>query len=417
MLSELDQPIHTPIPERDPQKRGRSIPGMHDLRRPAALAAATVAAALCVVPAAGQGTRRTQTESELKAVQSEIAHVRASVSRDQAESDRVTRELRSAELSVAAARAALAQVRAERSARTLERVALEAQRKQSAARIAAERGTLAGEMRAAYLIGRDEPLKLLLNQQDPARVGRMFVYYGYFGRARAEELERVRAQVAKLDQLDGELASEEQRLAALQGEHQSEVDRLEHARAERTAALAALQADSRTRTERLARLTREQEGLEHLLAQLRRSLATVPEGNSPFARLRGRLAWPVPGRIVASFGETRAGAVKWEGVLIQTERGAPVRAVSGGRVVFADWLPGLGLLTIIDHGGGYLSLYGHNERLYKSVGDAVAAGDPIAAAGDSGGTARPELYFEIRKAGRAIDPLPWFRASVPGGAG
>jgi septal ring factor EnvC (AmiA/AmiB activator) len=132
-----------------------------------------------------------------------------------------------------------------------------------------------------------------------------------------------------------------------------------------------------------------------------------------FARLRGKLAWPVAGRVVARFGQTRAGGVKWDGVLVATERGAPVRAIHSGRVVYADWLPGLGLLTIVDHGEGYLSLYGYNERLYRSVGERVDPGDTIAAAGDSGGRNQPELYFEIRKGGRPIDPQPWFSKRDP----
>ena len=119
------------------------------------------------------------------------------------------------------------------------------------------------------------------------------------------------------------------------------------------------------------------------------------------------------GHLVARFGETRAGGVHWDGVLVATERGTPVKAVYAGRVIYADWLPGLGLLTIVDHGDGYLSLYGHNERLYKAVGEQVTAGDTIAAAGDSGGSSRPELYFEIRKGGKPVDPRPWFRAPDP----
>ena len=121
----------------------------------------------------------------------------------------------------------------------------------------------------------------------------------------------------------------------------------------------------------------------------------------------------VGGRLVARFGEPRAGGVKWDGVLVATERGAPVRAVYGGRVIYADWLPGLGLLTIVDHGEGYMSLYGHNERLYKAAGERVNAGDTLGSAGDSGGSNRPELYFEIRKAGKAVDPRPWFKAAEP----
>jgi murein hydrolase activator len=137
------------------------------------------------------------------------------------------------------------------------------------------------------------------------------------------------------------------------------------------------------------------------------------QGNDAFAHLRGKLGWPVTGHVVARFGETRAGGVKWDGVLVATERGAPVRAVYQGRIIYADWLPGLGLLTIVAHGDGYMSLYGHNERLYKAVGERVAAGDAIASAGDSGGSSRPELYFEIRKGGKPVDPRPWFKAGEP----
>jgi murein hydrolase activator len=147
---------------------------------------------------------------------------------------------------------------------------------------------------------------------------------------------------------------------------------------------------------------------------LRAAMERFPvEGNDAFTRLRGKLAWPVSGRVVARFGEARAGGVHWDGVLVATQRGAPVKAVCQGRVIYADWLPGLGLLTIVDHGDGYLSLYGHNERLYKAAGEQVAAGDTIAAAGDSGGSARPELYFEIRKGGKPVDPRPWFKAPDP----
>ena len=114
---------------------------------------------------------------------------------------------------------------------------------------------------------------------------------------------------------------------------------------------------------------------------------------------------------MARFGEARAGGVRWDGVLVATERGTPVKAVCQGRVIYADWLPGLGLLAIVDHGDGYLSLYGHNERLCKAVGEQVAAGDTIAAAGDSGGSSRPELYFEIRKGGQAGRSAPLVHAA------
>jgi septal ring factor EnvC (AmiA/AmiB activator) len=178
--------------------------------------------------------------------------------------------------------------------------------------------------------------------------------------------------------------------------------------------LASLTAESNSHAQSLERLKSQQSGLEKLLRELRRAMEKFPiDNHDAFAHLRGKLAWPVGGRLVARFGEARAGGVKWDGVLVATERGAPVRAVYGGRVIYADWLPGLGLLTIVDHGEGYMSLYGHNERLYKAAGERVNAGDTLGSAGDSGGSNRPELYFEIRKAGKAVDPRPWFKAAEP----
>jgi septal ring factor EnvC (AmiA/AmiB activator) len=174
--------------------------------------------------------------------------------------------------------------------------------------------------------------------------------------------------------------------------------------------LASISAQTQSRTQRLTRLRQQQSDLESLLAQLRRATASLPPqdlGHSPFARLRGRLPRPVAGRVIESYGQVRAGGLKWQGDLFATERSAPVRAVSQGRVVYADWLAGLGLLIIIDHGDGYMSLYGHNARLYESVGQRVTAGQTIAQAGDSGGSARPELYFEIRKEGKPLDPHLW----------
>jgi septal ring factor EnvC (AmiA/AmiB activator) len=354
------------------------------------------------------------TEAQLKALKAEIERVSGQVNRDQVERDRLSKELKSAELSVSEVRASLDKVRKERAERAARRAALAAERQGHEADLARERAALAGQLRAAYLIGREEPLKLLLNQKDPARAGRMFTYYSYFGRARAEQINRISATLARIGLLDGELAAEDQLLAQLEDQRRAELDRLDSARAQRGKVLASLQSESRSRTQSLERMKRQQSGLEKLLRELKRAMEQFPTDTSTaFGRMRGKLAWPVDGRLVARFGESRAGGVKWDGVLVATERGAPVRAVSPGRVVYADWLPGLGLLTIIDHGEGYLSLYGHNDRLYKAVGERVAAGEPVAAAGDSGGRARPELYFEIRKAGKPVDPRPWFKAGSP----
>ena len=353
-------------------------------------------------------------ESELQSVKSEIDRITRQVSGEQVERDRLTRELRSAEVSVGKARESLESVRHERAERAARRAALAAEKRDAQVTIAKGRAALAGQLRAAYLIGHGEPLKLLLNQKDPARAGRMFVYYSYFGRERAEEIHTIEASVTRLDELDTELSAQDQKLAELEKQQRTQLVAVEQARSRRTVVLANLEAESHTRAQSLEKLRSQQAGLERLLHELREAMARYPvDTNSAFGQLRGKLAWPVSGHVVARFGDTRAGGVKWDGVLVATERGAPVKAVYQGRVIYADWLPGLGLLTIVDHGDGYMSLYGHNERLYKAVGERVAAGDAIASAGDSGGSSRPELYFEIRKGGKPVDPRPWFKAGQP----
>jgi septal ring factor EnvC (AmiA/AmiB activator) len=381
----------------------------------AALAAAALTAACLLTPAAAGAQDAKKTEADLKALKSEIDKVASQVRSDKAVKDRLARELRTTEMSVSEVRRSLDELREDRAEHARRRAALAEDKRRRQADLARERESLAGQLRAAYLIGSEEPLKLLLNQKDPARAGRMFAYYSYFGRARAEQIDRINANLARIDQLDKDVAAEDEQLAAVEARRKAELGKLDNARTERGKVLASLQAESRERAQSLERMKREQGALEKLLRELKAAIQRFPPDTSTaFGRLRGQLAWPVEGRLVARFGETRSGTVKWEGVLVSAERGTPVRAVYQGRVLYADYLPGLGLLTIVDHGDGYLSLYGHNDRLYKAAGERVSAGEPIAAAGDSGGRAKPELYFEIRKAGKPVDPRPWFKADNPG---
>jgi septal ring factor EnvC (AmiA/AmiB activator) len=373
-----------------------------------------VLAVLCASLFGAPQPDRKKAEAELEAIKAQIGRITDQVTRDEVERDRLTRGLRAAELSVGSAREGLERVRGEHAERTARRSGLAQDQHRREAELASARATLAEELRAAYLMGREEPLKLLLNQKDPARAGRMFVYYSYFSHARAAQIDGINAELGEIARLDQALGVEERRLSELEKERHVELTKLEQARQERTQVLASLQSESRFRVQTLDRLQRQKSGLEKLLHELERAVPSFPDnGPDAFARLRGKLAWPVAGRLLAHFGETRAGGIKWDGLRIAAERGAPVRAVSEGRVIYADWLAGLGLLAIVDHGSGYLSLYGHNERLFKAAGDRVSAGDAIAAAGDSGGQANPELYFEIRKAGKPIDPRPWFSTPEP----
>jgi septal ring factor EnvC (AmiA/AmiB activator) len=366
---------------------------------------------------AGQEASPARTEAELKAVRSQIDKVRAEMERDAGKRDKLTREIEESEKSVGSARGELEKLRRLRAAHNARRAELAAERQREEAGLAKDREALAGQIRAAHMIGRREPIKLLLNQRDPAETGRVLVYYQYFGKARASQIAAIDAHVAELARLDAELAVEEERLSALEAEQRGEVAKLQAARERRGRALVTLEAESKNRARELQRLKEQQSGLEKLVRELRRALERIDkfptDSKDAFARLRGKLAWPAAGKLVASYGQTRAGGVKWDGVLVAGTAGTPVRAVYHGRVVYADWLSGLGLLTIVDHGDGYLSLYGHNERLYKEVGERVTAGDTIATLGDSGGRPRAELYFEIRKGGRPIDPRPWFRSGAP----
>lgn len=370
----------------------------------------TTLALLLAVPSAGAASK--DPEADLRRVERQIQALQKSVRDDLARRDRLAATLRQAEETVGAARERLKAARAAVRASDLRLEELAAERGGEEAKLLAERDALAAELRAAYVSGREEHLKLLLSQRDPAALGRVLVYYSYFGRARAGRIAGIEQTVRRLEALERDADAERARRATLEADRERELAGLEAAREERAQALAALNATIKSRQDSVARLKREAAALEKLVADLRRALAQAPApAGQPFAGVRGKLPWPVPGRIVARFGEPRGGGLKWNGVLIATDRGAEVRAPYAGRVVYADWLPGLGLLLIIDHGGGYMTLYGHNEQLYRRVGEAVVAGDVIAAAGDSGGQARPELYLEVRRGTAAEDPRKWFRGA------
>jgi septal ring factor EnvC (AmiA/AmiB activator) len=374
---------------------------------------------LCLASAApaADDPNPAKAEAELKAVRSQIDKVQAEMERDAGRRDKISRELEETEKTVSGARGELDKLRRERAVHTARRAELATARRNEESVLSERRAALAGQIRAASMIGQEEPLKLLLNQRDPGQTGRVLTYYQYFGRARASQIAAINSHIAELATLDAGLAEEEARLVALEEQRQGELSRLQAARDRRGRALVSLESESKNRARELARLKDQQGGLEKLVRELRRALERIDkfptDSKDAFAKLRGKLSWPVAGKLLASFGQNRAGGVKWDGVLVSGSQGAAVRAVYHGRVVYADWLSGLGLLTIIDHGDGYLSLYGHNERLYKEVGERVTAGDTIATVGDSGGRSTPALYFEIRKAGRPVDPRPWFKSPAP----
>lgn len=360
-----------------------------------------------IVAAAGVGAEAK--EAELKQVRNRIESIRKAIHSDAERRDSLTSQLKSAELEIQSAREQLTEVRAKRAAAEARLKALQAERGDTEKQVAAQREALAGEMRVAYMNGREEQLKLMLNQRDPAQAARTMANYGYLSRARSERINAINEHIAHLDLLSEKIGSEATRLKEIEADNAREVRALAGARDKRAQTLAQIQSKLNNRNEQLAKLERDAKALEKLVEELRRAIEEFPDlADTPFAKLRGKLPWPAKGPVIARFGQLRAGGpLKWQGILIGAARGTQVRAPYQGRVVYADWLPGLGLLIVLDHGGGYMSLYGHNEQLYRKVGDRVAAGEPLGAVGDAAGVGKPALYLEIRRGRQAIDPALW----------
>ncbi|MGI9246241.1 MAG: murein hydrolase activator EnvC family protein [Steroidobacteraceae bacterium] len=395
------------------------------------LAAVCLAAGAPVEPAfAAKKQSPAQKEAELRKLNERIEKVRKSVNADVAKRDKLSVQLREAELGVAAARKDLDEIRAQRVTAESRLRELEQEQAQREKELDGERAALAGELRAAYVNGREEQLKLLLNQEDPSAFGRMLAYYGYFGRARAGRIQAIQDKLEHLRLVRENIATETARLEDLEQQRAQKVAALKSSQQERAQAVSAIDRQIKSRGGELERLQSEAKSLEKLIASLRKAIekaeraaaaAARPGGTggaggagivarqAPFEPLRGKLPWPVQdGKVLARFGQARAGgSLKWQGMLIGTERGARVRAPFAGRVVYGDWLPGMGLMLVIDHGSGYMSLYGHNEELFRKVGDPIVAGDVIGSVGDSGGHSQPALYFEVRRGRTPVDPQIW----------
>jgi septal ring factor EnvC (AmiA/AmiB activator) len=352
-------------------------------------------------------------EKELQAVRDRIAELQRNMRRDTDQRDALSGQLRDAEAQVQSARGRLSDVQKRLAASDAKLRSLAADRARNEAALAKQREFLAAELRSAYIGGQEEQFKLLLSQEDPATLGRMLTYYAYFGRARSAKIAEIQGIVARLDEDAKAEAAERERLAALESESRQALSSVDAARSERSRALKAVNAQIKSRNDSIAKLKREAASLEKLIADLRRAMSDLPPtGGQAFEKVRGRLAWPVAGKLTARFGQARGGGLKWNGVMIEAPRGSAVKALYDGRVAYADWLPGMGLLVIVDH-GGYMSLYAHNEQIYKAVGDRVEGGESIATVGDTGGRSQPGLYLEIRRGTKPVDPIPWFRRSTP----
>jgi septal ring factor EnvC (AmiA/AmiB activator) len=363
---------------------------------------------------AQRGAEEAQAKQKLEQVRADMRRLVDEQRQTTAKQSEAVAALRDQELKIAATAKTLRDIDQQLAVQQSKLDGLLKQRTALEAKLKDQREALAALLRSAYAMGRDEELKLLLAQDSIDDISRMLAYYRYFERARVHEIDALLDDLQVLARLQADIEHETATLAAARDERADQARQLDTERDQRRQLLGELEATAKDQKVRLAALGRDEKALVDLLAKLRDIFADIPKhlaGAEPFAEQRGRLNWPLRGRMAERFGASADGERSSQGVLIAAKDGSEVHAVSHGRVVYADWLRGYGLLLIIDHGEGYLSLYGYNETLLKEVGDWVDGGEVVASSGDSGGRKTPGLYFELRHDGKALDPNEWMRPS------
>lgn len=378
--------------------------------KPPKLSLLLILAIAAQAPAQDSGSELTEIkEQQLEEVRGRISALKQSMDKGAAARDRLTGELQAAEVVISKKRIRLKELERERDYSARRKAELDADLAAREAELDLESKQLAAQVRAAYMNGNQERIKLLLNQRDPATLGRLMAYYGYLSDYRAENIDAVTGHIRQLADIRSKVAAEEARIAELARVRYAELTELNATQEQRRELLAALKTRMTDEGREIERLAAEEQDLSRLITELTSILSDYPiSSEDPFSEHKGRLTWPVAGTLLHDFGQPRVSdRLKWNGVVLAAPRGREVRSVYHGRVLFADWLAGMGLLVVVDHGEGYMTLYGYNETVLKNAGDWVAPGDVIATVGDSGGQARSALYFEIRRGTQPVNPRQW----------
>ncbi|AOU99271.1 hypothetical protein BI364_16195 [Acidihalobacter yilgarnensis] len=354
------------------------------------------------------------TAHKLREIQGRIRTVTREIEKAQGQRGQIEAQLRRSEQSIGAAEDALRLTRLRLTQQQTRLSTLMSRAGRQQARLKHQINALSTQVISAYKAGQQPRLQLLLNQEDPAKISRMLAYYDYLNRARLQEIASAKHNLAGLIQTQRALKTETRALDATLAQQRSHQAELTRAEQQRRLALTQLNQTISDKQARLSSLKQDAKRLQDIVDSIGRAVAHSASINTlnhtPFDRLRGRLPWPVSGSIAASFGQARDGSdgvLRWQGTFIKTHRGAPIHAVDAGRVVFADWLRGYGLLLIIDHGKGFMTLYGHDQAIYRPVGSWVRAGEVVASVGDSGGARSSGVYFAIRRDGRPLNPEHW----------
>ena len=370
----------------------------------------TLCLLLCfALPASGED--RARAEAELEDVRERIQTLQAELSRERKRQSRAERDLQKVEQVEQQARREVQELRRESASADKRQQQLIRQQQQQQAAVLVQQQALAAQVRMAYINGDVEWLRVLLSQQNTVELGRRMTYYGYLSRQRRDAIISLQQALAEIAATREQIAVEIRRLTKLEAEAADKLEDLANTRAKRARLVKRIGEGMESRGEEIAALKTQEVELGKLITELARRLPAMPDLDAePFAGQTAKLEWPTSGPVLKRFGQPRAdGSLKWNGVLLGASAGSEVKAVYHGRVVFADWLAGMGLLTIVEHGNGYMSLYGHNQDLVKGVGEWVIPGEVIAHVGDSGGQANAGLYFEIRKDGEPVNPQNWVK--------
>lgn len=353
-------------------------------------------------------------KQELEKLRERMAVLRQNIEKKQQEKDSAAKFLKDIEVRIGERAYVLRKINRHLRKQKRELKKLKKEQQKTRRKLASQRNILSQQIRAAYMIGRQEYLKLLLNQENPAAIGRTLTYYDYFHKARSHHIDEAVVTIEKLDSLTQQVKVKTAELKVSRKQQLVEKQKLEDDFIDRSIILKAMEKDIARQGNRLQKLVADEQLLQQLLKEIRNimpSMLTEIDKRETFSKRRGRLKWPVKGKVKRLFGKSRQAAnLKWNGVLIPSAEGKEVKAISHGRVAYADWLRGYGMLVIIDHGDGYMTLYGYNQALYKETGDWVEEGEVIATVGRSGGQSKSGLYFEVRVKGQPSNPVKWCRS-------
>ncbi len=357
--------------------------------------------------------QRQEKKQELEKLRQRMGDLRQKIEKKQQEKDFASKFLKDIEVRIGERAYILKKINRHLRKQNRELKKLKKQQRKTRNKLASQRNILSQQIRAAYMIGQQEYLKLLLNQENPAAIGRTLTYYDYFHKARSHHIDEAVVTIKKLDQLTAQVKVKSAELKTSRKQQQVEKQKLEDDFIDRSIIVKKMAKDIANQGSRLKKMVADEQLLQQLLKEIRNimpSMLTEIDKRETFGKRRGRLKWPVKGKVKRIFGKSRQAAnLKWNGVLIPSAEGKEVKAISHGRVAYADWLRGYGMLVIIDHGDGYMTLYGYNQALYKETGDWVEEGEVIATVGRSGGQLKSGLYFEVRVKGQPSNPVKWCR--------